>query len=201
MNCNPANDQNKYVVMKLRDPRYTRERSCRRNNNNNNNNSEIASNIVTTTPSPNYDVQTLQLTFNGAVNLKNSSGNCYVIVRIINFLTHTILQYEPFSFNLGNIRGYIELNHNIPEVPNHTIDHPTRLRVANNPNISYTQILSSYDSCGCNGVCNCNGGGGRRVGRLRLYISNNPNYVPRIGDFVEASGHCIQWIKNTTIPC
>lgn len=203
---------------------------------------EIVSETIPTSISPN--VETYKLTFSGAANLKNNSGQPYVTTRLINYLNHIILQYEPFMFTLGTSQGFIELKFNLPVVPNHTIDFPTRLNVAGNPNISYSQVLTYVPQCNPCNPCNqcpnnCNGGcsscnnlytnynsngnynivsynnnnnysgdnlytnqyNGTPVGRLRIYISNNPNYRPQLGDQIQASGHCIQWIKATQVPC
>lgn len=157
--------------------------------------------------SDNGVLQTYQLTFNGAVNLRNLSGQPYVIFHIINYLNHVILQYEPFKFTLGTERGYVELNHNLANVPNHEVDYPTRLRARGNQNISYSKILSVLQQCrpSCNksccsygqtNMCGNNINPSQLVGRLRIYISNTNDYRQRIGDEIEASGHSIQWIKT-----
>lgn len=108
----------------------------------------------------------------------NSGGVDRVSMRMVDNGNNVVLQYEKFEFSLGTNSGYIEFDYLFTNGPTSNVVSPIRIVVNNTPFISYVEMT--------------NVGGGSK---LRLYVSNNPNYKPMPGDRISVNAHCLSWIK------
>lgn len=108
----------------------------------------------------------------------NSGGVDRVSMRMVDNGSNVALQYEGFEFSLGNNSGYIEFDYVFNNGPSYDVTSVIRIRVNNSFFMSYVEMV--------------NVGTGYK---LRLYVSNNPNYRPMVGDRISVNAHCLTWIR------